>query len=81
MKLLFIFSEVLPKKYLLTKQGQKITGRTKMAWNQEDLYRLDDHFTAVFDIMFDNMIDRIFQNMSNKVYREDFIYRIDGTSF
>lgn len=52
-----------------------------MAWNQEDLYRLDDHFTAVFDIMFDNMIDRIFQNMSNKVYREDFIYRIDGTSF
>jgi hypothetical protein len=79
MKLLVTFSEVLPKKYLLLKNGNvQISDNSIIDWDQEYLNQLDTHFPAVFDMMFDQIIDRIFKNDVNQVSRQEFIEAIDG---
>ena len=78
MKLLVTFSEVMPKKYILMakKNGNinfKDDKKDKLNkshvgvqdWDENYLNDLEETFSPVFDIIFDQLIDRIFKNNVN----------------
>jgi hypothetical protein len=52
---------------------------SEFEWDEAYLEYLDTHFTPIFDIIFEGLIERIFANNVNTISREDFVDRIDGT--
>ena len=88
-KLIFTFAEVLPKKFLTNKlkqgsvQIQDLSDmgnlKSELEWDESYLEYLDNHFTSIFDRIFEGLIERIFKNNVNVVNRKDFVDAIDGT--
>jgi hypothetical protein len=51
-----------------------------MTYDEDFISELEDNFKKVFDVIFEGLMERIFENGVNQVSREDFIETIDGNS-
>jgi hypothetical protein len=49
-----------------------------MTYDEDFISELEDNFKKVFDVIFEGLMERIFENGVNQVSREDFIETIDG---
>lgn len=88
-KLIFTYSELLPKKFLHAKLNEgsvqikdlsdKGNLKNGFEWDEAYLEYLDSHFSGIYDNIFEALVERIFKNNVNMVNRKEFVDAIDGT--
>jgi len=85
LKYLIFFSEILPKKFLISDGVDKAQFKSdgwkgkKIDWTHDKVREAEQEFEIMFPSIFEELVERIFKNNRTYIRKDDFVYAIDGT--